>query len=149
MSFQDWMHYFDRVELCNLSPDSLSEEQVTGGKKKWEMSVFEGEWAQGATAGGCRNYLETFWHNPQYVVTLEDPDENDDDGLCTIIVALMQKNRRSRKNMGMDCLTIGFAIYKATERDLMSKPLSMNFFRHNASVARSPAFINLREVSSF
>lgn len=146
MSFQDWMHYFDRVELCNLSPDSLSEEQVSGGKKKWEMSVFEGEWVQGATAGGCRNFLETFSHNPQYVVTLEDPDENDDDGLCTIIVALMQKNRRSRKNMGMDCLTIGFAIYRATERDLASKPLSMNFFKYNSSVARSPAFINLREV---
>lgn len=146
MSFQDWMKYFDRVELCNLSPDSLSEEQVSGGKKKWEMSVFEGEWVQGATAGGCRNYLETFWHNPQYVVTLEDPDENDDDGLCTIIVALMQKNRRSRRNMGMDCLTIGFAVYRVNERDLQSKPLKMNFFKYNSSVARSPAFINLREV---
>lgn len=147
MSFQDWMQHFDRVELCNLSPDSLSEEQVSGGKKKWEMSVFEGEWVQGVTAGGCRNYLETFWHNPQYVVTLQDPDENDNDGLCTVIVALMQKNRRSRRNMGMDCLTIGFAIYNATERDLMNKPLKMNFFKYNASVARSPAFINLREVS--
>lgn len=48
--------------------------------------------------------------------------------------------------MGMDCLTIGFAIYRATERDLMNKPLKMNFFKYNASVARSPAFINLREV---
>lgn len=90
--------------------------------------------------------METFWHNPQYVVSLEDPDEDDDDGLCTIIVALMQKNRRSRRNMGMDCLTIGFAIYHATERDLQNKPLKMNFFKYNASVARSPAFINLREV---
>lgn len=101
---------------------------------------------EGVTAGGCRNYLETFWHNPQYVVSLEDPDEDDDDGLCTIIVALMQKNRRSRRNMGMDCLTIGFAIYHVSERDLMNKPLKQNFFKYNASVARSPAFINLREV---
>lgn len=58
----------------------------------------------------------------------------------------MQKNRRSRRNMGMDCLTIGFAIYHVTERDLQNKPLKMNFFKYNASVARSPAFINLREV---
>lgn len=79
-------------------------------------------------------------------MSLEDPDEDDDDGLCTVIVALMQKNRRSRRNMGMDCLTIGFAIYHVTERDLMNKPLKMNFFKYNASVARSPAFINLREV---
>ncbi len=53
--------------------------------------------------------LETFWHNPQYRVTLEYPDEDDDK--CTVIVALMQKNRRSQRRMGMDCLTIGFAIY--------------------------------------
>lgn len=79
-------------------------------------------------------------------MSLEDPDEDDEDGLCTIIVALMQKNRRSRRNMGMDCLTVGFAIYHVTERDLMSKPLKMNFFKYNSSVARSPAFINLREV---
>lgn len=146
MSFQDWMKYYDRVELCNLSPDSLSEEQISGGKKKWEMSVYEGEWTTGVTAGGCRNYLDTFWHNPQYVVTLEDPDDDDDEGNCTVIVALMQKNRRSQRNMGMDCLTIGFAVYKVTERDLAYKPLKMNFFKYNSSVARSPAFINLREV---
>lgn len=133
-------------------------------RKKWEMSVFEGEWVQGATAGGCRNYLESkffflksfeklciiekvlisaFWQNPQYIVTLENPDEHDNDGLCTIIVALMQKNRRCRR---ADCLTIGFAIYRVTERDIVHKPLGMNFFKYNASVARSPAFINLREV---
>lgn len=112
----------------------------------WIYKDIFGIRSEGVTAGGCRNYLETFWHNPQYVVSLADPDEDDDDGLCTIIVALMQKNRRSRRNMGMDCLTIGFAIYRVTERDLMSKPLKQNFFKYNASVARSPAFINLREV---
>lgn len=78
---------------------------------------------------------------------MEDPDEDDDDGKCTVIVALMQKNRRSRRNMGSDCLTIGFAIYAVTERDLAQKPMKMNFFKYNASVARSPAFINLREVN--
>lgn len=81
-------------------------------------------------------------------MTLNDPDEDDDDGKCTVIVALMQKNRRSRKNMGSDCLTIGFAIYRVTDRDLAQKPLGLNFFKYNASVARSPAFINLREVIS-
>ncbi|XP_062558498.1 calpain-A-like isoform X3 [Armigeres subalbatus] len=147
MSYRDFTRYFDRIEICNLSPDSLSEEQVNRGKLRWEMSTFEGEWAIGSTAGGCRNYLQTFWHNPQYVVHLEDPDEDDDEGKCTVIIALMQKNRRSRRNMGVDCLTIGFAVYRLTERDLAQKPQKMNFFKYNASVARSQAFINLREVS--
>lgn len=146
MSYRDWVKYFDRVELCNLSPDSLSDEQIQKGKKKWDMSVFEGEWTSGVTAGGCRNFLDTFWRNPQYVITLTDPDEDDEDGLCTIIIGLMQKNRRSRRNIGLDCLTIGFAVYAVSERDLMNKPLKKHFFQYNASVARSPAFINLREV---
>lgn len=147
MSYRDFVTNFHRVELCNLSPDSLSDEQISNGKKKWEMSVFEGEWTRGVTAGGCRNFLETFWHNPQYALELQDPDEDDDEGLCTVIVALMQKNRRSKKSEGMDCLTIGFAIYSVTERDLANKPLKKRFFQYNASVARSPNFINLREVS--
>lgn len=146
ISYRDFLKYFDRMEICNLSPDSLSEDQETGVKKKWNMNTFEGEWVAGMSAGGCRNYLDSFHRNPQYIMTLEEPDD-DDDEKCTVVVALMQKNRRSRRNMGIDCLTIGFAVYKLTDRDLAQKPQKLNFFKYNASVARSPAFINLREVS--
>lgn len=59
---------------------------------------------------------DTFWHNPQYTITLEEPDEEDDEGKCTVIVALMQKNRRSRRNLGMECLTIGFAVYHVSTK---------------------------------
>lgn len=149
MSYKDFMKHFSRLEICNLSPDSLTEAQLRAeDKKKWEMSVFEGEWVRGVTAGGCRNFLETFWHNPQYIVELTDPDEDDDDNKCTILVALMQKNRRSQRKMGAECLTIGFAVYHIEEPEKMPKPLGMNFFKYNASVARSPSFINLRELTS-
>ncbi|XP_014489405.1 PREDICTED: calpain-A-like isoform X3 [Dinoponera quadriceps] len=146
MSFHDFTRYFTQLEICNLNPDSLTGHDLDAGKKRWEMSVFEGEWVRGVTAGGCRNYLETFWHNPQYRITLEHPDDDDDDK-CTVIVALMQKNRRAQKRMGADCLTIGFAIYHLEYPDRQPKPLDINFFKYNASVARSPAFINLREVT--
>ena len=65
--------------------------------------------------------------------------------LFQVIVALMQKNRRSQRSVGLDCLTIGFAIYKQNPHG--QKPLPLDFFKYNASVARSPSFINLREVS--
>ncbi|BFG05415.1 calpain-A [Drosophila madeirensis] len=146
MSFQDFLQHFDRVEICNLSPDSLTEDQQNSGKRKWEMSMYEGEWTPGVTAGGCRNFLDTFWHNPQYIITLVDPDEDDEEGHCTVIVGLMQKNRRSKRNMGMECLTIGFAIYNLNERELESRPQGLNFFRYKSSVGRSPHFINTREV---
>ncbi|XP_026669574.1 calpain-A isoform X3 [Ceratina calcarata] len=145
MSFQDFTRFFTQLEICNLNPDSLTEDDLNAGKKKWEMSVFEGEWVRGVTAGGCRNFLETFYHNPQYRITLEHPDEDDDK--CTVIVALMQKNRRAQRRMGAECLTVGFAIYHLENPDRLPKPLDMNFFKYNASVARSPAFINLREVT--
>ncbi|XP_078033589.1 calpain A isoform X3 [Augochlora pura] len=145
MSFQDFTRFFTQLEICNLNPDSLTENELNAGKKKWEMSVFEGEWVRGVTAGGCRNFLETFWHNPQYRITLEYPDEDDDK--CTVIVALMQKNRRAQRRMGAECLTIGFAIYHLEYPERLPKPLDVNFFKYNASVARSPSFINLREVT--
>ncbi|XP_066260253.1 calpain-B-like isoform X4 [Euwallacea similis] len=148
MSFKEFQKFFSRVEICNLNPDSLSEEELLeGNKKKWEMSVFEGEWVRGVTAGGCRNFLDSFWHNPQYRVTLTEVDEGDEEGNCTAIVALMQKNRRQIRNTGADLLTIGFAIYHLPYPDRVPKPLDMQFFKYNASVARSPSFINLREVS--
>ena len=50
--------------------------------------------------------------NPQYMITLVDHDEEDNDDLCTCIVALMQRNHRAKRRMGMDSLTIGFAVYE-------------------------------------
>ncbi|KPJ04933.1 Calpain-A [Papilio xuthus] len=87
MSFKDFVNHFSRVEICNLNPDSLDPEECPEGcTKKWEMSVFEGEWVRGVTAGGCRNYLESFWKNPQYTVTLKDVDEGDDENKCTVSI---------------------------------------------------------------
>ncbi|XP_025832817.1 transcriptional regulatory protein LGE1-like [Agrilus planipennis] len=59
----------------------------------------------------------------------------------------MQKNMRSKRVMGVDLLTVGFAVYYLPYPDRVPKPLDLNFFKYNASVARSPSFINLREVS--
>lgn len=52
MEFEDFKVNYDRVELCNLTPDSL-----TGDTKKWVVNILEGSWVRGSTAGGCRNYI--------------------------------------------------------------------------------------------
>nr|AAW27071.1 unknown [Schistosoma japonicum] len=114
------------------------------GNRVWEMCIEEGCWKRRVSAGGCRNFLDTFWINPQYVVSVEDPDENDEENKGTLIVGLMQKNRRKMRQEGADLLTIGYAVYKLPEQH--QGTLDMKFFKYNASVARSPAFINLREV---
>ncbi|CAG9797112.1 unnamed protein product [Chironomus riparius] len=148
MSFKDFLRNFDSLDICNLSPDSFEDDQEmkTPRKRQWNMNVYEGQWVPGITAGGCKNFLDTFHRNPQYVMKLEDPDEDDDIDKCTVIVSLMQKYRRMKRSIGLDFLTIGFEIYQVRETDLDQKPLKMNFFRNNRNVARTNEFINLRGV---
>uniref|UniRef100_A0A1Y1LE04 Calpain catalytic domain-containing protein n=1 Tax=Photinus pyralis TaxID=7054 RepID=A0A1Y1LE04_PHOPY len=148
MSLKDFQNRFDRVEICNLTPDSLTEEEISrGNMKQWEMSVFEGEWVRGVSSGGCRNFLETFPYNPQYRITLTEIDDDDEDNKCTVIIALLQKNRRSKKQRGVEFLSIGFAVFYLSDPSRVPKPLDLNYFKYNVSVARSPSFINLREVT--
>lgn len=158
ISFHDFRKNFTRVELCNLIPDAVD----SNVKRQWHTQLFEGSWVRGSTAGGCRNNLQTFAMNPQYIVTLTDPDEEDGEENCTMIVALMQKNRRSAKRyqMGSSELTIGFAIYALHDGAFGGLPvgssapqfgqqlLNTEFFKYNCSVARSPTYINLREVTA-
>ncbi|XP_072031112.1 calpain-9-like isoform X3 [Amphiura filiformis] len=151
MAFHDFKRHYDRVDVCHLDPESMSKP----GKKKWVANYTHGRWQKGATAGGCRNFPDTFWINPQIAVGLEEEDDDDDDDDddvpppttkgCTFIVALMQKNRRKQMKMGIGNLTMGFAIYeyKGTGEGNMEK----DFFLYNASKARSATFINTREIS--
>ncbi|KAM5144536.1 calpain-9 isoform 1-T1 [Callospermophilus lateralis] len=138
MAFQDFRAHFDKVEVCNLSPDALQEDAL----HRWEVAVHQGSWVRGSTAGGCRNFLDTFWTNPQIKLSLTEKDEGQEE--CTLLVALMQKDRRKLKRFGADMLTIGYAIYQSPGKD---EHLDKDFFRYHASLARSKTFINLREVS--
>ena len=107
MSYKDFMNYFDQLEICNLTPDALDEEIADENALKWQVGMFKGAWVQNVSAGGCRNYLESFAMNPQYRINVTDPDDDDDDNLCTVIISLMQKGRRAMRDEGMDTLTIG------------------------------------------
>ncbi|XP_041645248.1 calpain-2 catalytic subunit-like isoform X1 [Cheilinus undulatus] len=145
MSFSDFLRQYSRLEICNLTPDALTDEYT-----KWAESEFEDTWRRGSSAGGCRNYPNSFWTNPQFTIKLEEPDDDPDEGEegCTFIVGLMQKNRRRMRKMGQDMETIGFAIYELPQEYSGKKQvhLKRNFFLRNCSKARSETFINLREV---
>ncbi|XP_062345128.1 calpain-9 isoform X2 [Cinclus cinclus] len=138
MKFEDFKVHFDKVEICNLTPDALEDSTA----HKWEVTIHQGSWVRGATAGGCRNFLETFWTNPQIKLHLTEKDNGQDE--CTFIAALMQKGRRKLKKLGAEMLTIGYSIYESPGRD---GHLGKDFFRFHPSKARSKTYINLREVS--
>jgi len=145
MSYKDFGRYWDQLEICNLSPDSIADDSDDG--VKWEVASFNGSWVAGQTAGGCRNFIDSFASNPQFVISLEDPDDDDEEEMCTCIVSLMQKGRRAMRDEGLDTLTIGFAIYYLSDPDSVPKPLDTDYMRYNRSCARSKVFVNLREVS--
>lgn len=138
MAFEDFKTHFDKVEICNLTPDALEDNTL----HKWEVTIHQGSWVRGSTAGGCRNFLDTFWTNPQIKLSLTERDEGQEG--CTFLAALMQKDRRRLKRFGANMLTIGYAIYQCPDKD---GHLNRDFFRYHASLARSKTFINLREVS--
>ncbi|KAJ8384753.1 hypothetical protein AAFF_G00198390 [Aldrovandia affinis] len=144
MSFSDFLRQYSRVEICNLTPDALTDDEY----QKWALSKFEGNWRRGSTAGGCRNYPNTFWTNPQFVIRLDEEDDDPDDGEegCTFLVGVIQKNRRRMRKMGEDMHTIGFAIYEFQGQ--RSVHLNRSYFLRHGSKARSESFINLREVCS-
>uniref|UniRef100_A0A672VBN5 Calpain 8 n=1 Tax=Strigops habroptila TaxID=2489341 RepID=A0A672VBN5_STRHB len=146
MAFSDFQRQFTRLEICNLTPDTLTSNEVN----RWELTLFNGQWRRGSTAGGCQNYQATYWTNPQFKIRLEEPDDDHEGSLnepcCTILVGLMQKNRRRQKKMGEALLSIGFSLYQLENHT----DIHMNraFFARNQPVARSDPYVNLREVSS-
>ncbi|XP_008311285.1 calpain-3b isoform X2 [Cynoglossus semilaevis] len=146
MSFTDFKRNFTKLEMCNLTPDTLQGDE----RQSWTVSVNEGRWVRGSSAGGCRNFPDTFWTNPQYRLQLyeEDDEPEEKQASCTVVVALMQKGRRKQRHQGAVFLTIGFSIYEVDEEMRgKNQHLQKDFFLYTASKAKCKTYINLREVT--
>jgi calpain len=149
ISFDDYMANFDTLEICNLGPEVMDEIQdMVGARPKtageWKTDTHHTAWVTGRSAGGCRNYLDTFPTNPQVSFSLKDADPYDDDNLCSCILSVVQKYRRQLRHKGLDMLAIGFAIYQVNGRP--GNKMGRDYFGSHKAVGRSPVFINLREV---
>lgn len=109
MSYSDFIRQFSKLEICNLTPDTLASDEVG----RWNNYQYKGMWRVGSTAGGCRNHPATFCSNPQFLLCLEDVDDDplDDVDGCTFLVGLMQKDGRRNRQMGEELSAVGFAIY--------------------------------------
>jgi hypothetical protein len=129
MSYEDFLKYFTSLEICHLCREDESH------LVEWEMSSIKGRWLRGLTAGGSINdqgkqsltfffiffffffflwiallLSETYCHNPQYLFTVSEVDEGDEEeDKCTLIISFMQKGRSQRKRK---YLPIGFAVYE-------------------------------------
>lgn len=83
---------------------------------------------------------ENFWTNPQFRLTLLEPDEEEDDDdeegpwggwgaagargparggrvpKCTVLLSLIQRNRRCLRAKGLTYLTVGFHVFQVRPR---------------------------------
>lgn len=149
MSYKDFVANFQRLEICFLGPDGLALDSTLGlGNEKsvkWESNIQEGSWTRSVNAGGCKNYPQSFWTNPQYRITIDDHDPDDNEGSGTIVLGVMQKDRRKLKNKALGNLVIGYYIFQLSDKDVGT--LNNNYFRTHQPVAKSSQFSDLREVS--
>uniref|UniRef100_UPI0037E90BE5 calpain-2 catalytic subunit-like n=1 Tax=Semicossyphus pulcher TaxID=241346 RepID=UPI0037E90BE5 len=146
MSYSDFIRQFSKLEICNLTPDTIMSDDVG----HWNQYQFEGMWRVGSTAGGCRNNPATFSSNPQFVVRLEDVDDDPLDGEdgCTFLVGLMQKDGRQKKWLDRNLATIGYAIYEVPDelKGRSNVHLGPDVLLRQRAVAMCSTFIDTREV---
>ncbi|GAA6089520.1 calpain-2 catalytic subunit-like [Tachysurus ichikawai] len=133
MTYADYIQRYSDLEICNLTPDTPSDDL-----RCWNACQFEGTWKIGTTAGGCLKFPATFCTNPQYRVKLNIDRQYHK---CSALVALMQKGARQAKQKGVENYTIGFYIYKYKgKQDVCLGPEDLR-----RPVAESE-FVNVREV---
>ncbi|XP_078236225.1 calpain-12 [Pogona vitticeps] len=121
MQLIDFIQYFDVLEICHFNADAPGE----GVSSRWNTDCFQGRWVKGYSAGGRQisQPWDLFWINPQFHVALFEPDEaqlrkqlrkgqEHKAPTCTLLVSLMQKDRRRSKNRGKDFLHISFQIFQ-------------------------------------
>ncbi|XP_012664550.1 calpain-12 [Otolemur garnettii] len=167
MELQDFLRHFDTVQICSLSPEVLGPSPAGGG---WHMHTFQGRWVRGFNSGGSQPSAETFWTNPQFRLTLQEPDEEDEDEegpwggwgaagargpahggrwpKCTVLLSLIQRNRRRLRAKGLTYLTVGFHVFQIPEEllGLWDSPRSRALLPRLLRADRSP-FCARRDVS--
>uniref|UniRef100_A0A8C7AQH6 Calpain-12 n=1 Tax=Neovison vison TaxID=452646 RepID=A0A8C7AQH6_NEOVI len=132
MELKDFLRHFNTVQICSLSPEVLGPSPAGGG---WHIHIFQGRWVRGFNSGGSLPGTETFWTNPQFRLTLLEPDEEEDDDeegpwggwgaagawgparggripKCTVLLSLIQRNRRRLRAQGLTYLTVGFHVFQ-------------------------------------
>ncbi|CAL4076093.1 unnamed protein product [Meganyctiphanes norvegica] len=164
MNFEDFNSNFKEVYITSLNPNTVNREALAGmdnladlvsymlhmhpslnnpkpTRKVWDVQSFEGAWIKGSSAGGSINNPKMFSCNSQYVLTLKETDDGSDK--CSVMISLMQKNRR---NFGLKMHGIGLYIFEMddTVKDAI---LPASWFRFNRPTDSTSPFRPARSVS--
>lgn len=140
MSERDFKEHFTTLSICHLSPDTImNSDERFGTSKNWWVNSFKGEWVIGVSAGGKE--FDNIHRNYQYRITLADPDDGDKDGLCSVVISLMQKNKTRQLEWNL-----GFYMFKLENPNSLPSPLGYEFFASNPHNYGLRLQVNIREV---
>lgn len=154
MTYEDWINNFEQIQICNISPETLSTARKGAQGYKWNCLQYDGEWVSGRSAGGCGQGADKqrFWINPQYLVRFTQPDQGSND--CILITALMQKyTRQKRMQTGGESAEefIQLRLFRVNDGVDLSLFQSGNgqklYPKDLERIGTSGAYINKREVT--
>lgn len=140
MRYDDFLTYFGSLEICNLTTHSL--EPKSGEYLNYMREDFNGEWINGKTAGGTLGN-NNFYRNPQYTLTVNETENVKKVGHCTVLIELLQKNRR--RLAGKNFIHPGIVVYKLKDNETV--PLPQNYTWYSNVVYRTSSFINSRAIT--
>ncbi|XP_042565614.1 calpain-1 catalytic subunit-like [Clupea harengus] len=146
MSMEDFCSSYADMDICCLSPDFLD----GSSECHWTSKFHDGRWVAGTTAGGCMNYRESFWTNPQYHIKLDAVDDEcaSEQGPNNMLVSLMQKPDKRNRQL-VSNLHIGFSVFSVPpEYKGKRGKLPAEFFMRNP-VASTKNHMDAREVMEF
>jgi calpain len=137
IALDDFRKEFSAITVCTAGPDSNCDGEaddvntprdftiecpcdeafeplllfISGYLEKIQVKMVYGEWSANlGNAGGCQNDLSSYATNPQYSLTVTEPDDDDED--CSVVIGLMQIFRREARHLGLRMLEIGFAVFE-------------------------------------
>lgn len=139
-------NWYNLEDFVTAYTDLIITTLSTGTEHLQVQEVF-GRWETGTSSGGSRNNLEKFATNPQYILTITQPEENEEDkdfGRCTLMIALMQEHRRSVKGCRPPIFPIAYFLYKA---EVPGERLTAEYFLCVQEEMETGPFTNRREIT--
>ena len=100
--YAQWLKTFTHVDVVHLDGETARDEPSLENKTPWTVKAFTGQWKKGISAGGCRNYGDSFFLNPQLLLTSLVSAPSD------AILSVTQYN-------ALEPQVIGFSVYGLAE----------------------------------
>ncbi|XP_034879464.1 LOW QUALITY PROTEIN: calpain-12 [Mirounga leonina] len=161
MELKDFLRHFNTVQICSLSPEVLGPSPAGGG---WHVHTFQGRWVPGFSSGGSQPGTGEAWRAPRGASAGGGGGGGPGEGggapggwgpggggripKCTVLLSLIQRNRRRLRAQGLTYLTVGFHVFQIPEEllGLWDAPRGRELLPGLLRADRSP-FCARRDVS--